>query len=163
MTLFRLLVIGTLFVGGLATLGTFRPGWVSDLGLDLWNVPTFCQTIQDSRKVQSSLEQQQRIARRTHEAKLALCRDLIDGRRSILEVGREFRELHAEHRWFAVQVEYGFRGRNLDERICRCVIRFAVEDALVEADPATAERVRQTLEAQLEGSVDSDGLVHLPT
>jgi hypothetical protein len=93
-------------------------------------------------------------------AKYALAREVADGRLSLGEAARRFRELDAGLRHFSPEeFRRRFPGRSDDERYRRQVILFA--EAELDRQPERAAAVKRRLAAQLDEYLHDDRPAHL--
>jgi hypothetical protein len=93
------------------------------------------------------------------DQRAALATDLVAGRLTLVEAAAGFRAVQQIKEQYARAVPLYFLGKTEEERLCRQVLAYAVEQRRDEPDQAAVvERLRQELQERL----DRDGAVPLP-
>jgi hypothetical protein len=128
----RLLLLALLLGLTVAGIGTARPSWSANMGLDFWNVPALKARMAEDRQFASELDSRDNRVLRRIAVKEMLIADLITGRASLIETAAQFRAMNAGQHGYAVVVRTLWPDATDDERLCRNVISYV--ESYVEPD-----------------------------
>jgi hypothetical protein len=147
-SLTRLLGAALVAVGLLAAVLLVRPAWLSDAGLDFWELPALYANLENSNREMDDLTQRQkallhRLATR-HEVLRALRADSL----SLIEAAARFGEVNLEEPETMSYVREMYPGNSDEERVCRQVLAWARAD--LGGDPGKGRATLLRLEAELE-------------
>jgi hypothetical protein len=139
-----------------------RPGWATDIGFDVWNLPALERNMEYQAQVKDRLNRHDEVIKERIVAKEQVVRDLLAGRLTLLEAAAWFRRLNIEPPEYPGTPPDCFPGRTENERYCRQLIQW-VNVETREWAPSHAEEVRCRLEWELDVHlVEHDGEVELP-
>ena len=124
-----------------------QPALLRDFGLDVWEWPAWQHSLDAERQRQAELVRRWQAAARREQMKNQICRELIEGRLTLREAARRFRELpDLSHRlWDDLRVDFP-DGTTDEERLCRHVLKWACD--LTAGDDGALE-LRRRLDAEL--------------
>lgn len=146
----------------LALIGTaIWPSWPGDLGLDVWNVASLSQQIEQDRQTGEAMEADDQAVLRRLQIKELIVSEMLAGRLTMLEAAARFQALHRGDERFAKQMAIYFKGQNEEERFCRSVMDFA-RMRLQQMEPEREAETMAVYERELQAAMNRDGLVVLP-
>jgi hypothetical protein len=126
-----------LAVSVLAAALSLFPSWAAAVGLDLWNVPTAVDTLEQRAQLDERLDGEVQAALRRTAAKAEVAGEAVDGRFALFEAAARFRDLDTdatqEYRraWLHLT-----EGSTDEERYCRQVLGYAALAVRGRADAA---------------------------
>jgi hypothetical protein len=128
----RLLLLAGVLGLAAAGIGTARPSWSTDIGLDFWSVPALKARMAEDRQFASELATRDDRVLRRIAVKETLIADLVAGRAGLVETAAQFRALNAGQHGYAVVIRSLYPNTSDDERLCRNVISYV--ETYAEAD-----------------------------
>ncbi len=149
----RRVVIGVLVSGIAVSLGNAVESMSSDLGVDLWNLPSLHRSIRVGRILMEDLDAEFVVTGRRIAAKDAVVEALIGGRIDMAEAVARFRYIGlGQPRYFELlRLQYP---AETDEQTLRLCILQAARDRV--PDPAHRAKVMARLEAESIGELAPD-------
>jgi hypothetical protein len=135
------------FVGLLGLLTLLGSGGLIWLGMVLNDMLQQFQILQEAREQGAIKDRIQEKLQRQNEIKIAVIRNLLDGRTTLLQTASAFRSIN-EQSPVPRPPMMEFPGATPEERVCREVIRW-VETNLDGRDPDLVKRLEEELECRL--------------
>jgi hypothetical protein len=143
----RILLIGCALYGvaftWAATNEVIRPAVEDYFECHRWQ-----RVLEQSHKESEALDKQARELQARSLAQDELCRELIAGRITLAQAGRQLRELPNQPYGFVEKLRLNEAGDTDDERLCNHIIDRACD--LLRSEPVRAEALRQKLKAELQ-------------
>jgi hypothetical protein len=136
-------------VAGLVLVGVhvLRPIVLAPLETDLSGAPGSLRDFFEEQERGQTLQKRLRAAQARLAVQERICRDLINGRISLVEAARSFGELPDAPDNFWELLRRYYHGATDEERLGRLVIRWVCEE--LRDEPERAQRLRHRLETEL--------------
>jgi hypothetical protein len=147
-SLTRLVAAALVAVGLLAGVLLVHPAWLSDAGLDLWNLPELYASLESSNQEMADLSRRQKSLLSRLNTRQEVLRALRAGGLSLVEAASRFGEVNHEEPETMSYVREMYPGHSDEERVCRQVMAWARAD--MGGDPGTGHAALLRLEAELE-------------
>jgi hypothetical protein len=147
-SLTRLLGAALVAVGLLAGVLLVRPAWLSDAGLDFWELPGLYADLENSNREMDDLTQRQKALFHRLTTRQEVLRALRADSLSLIEAAARFGQVNREEPETMSYVREMYPGNSDEERVCRQVLAWARAD--LSGDPGKGRATLLRLEAELE-------------